>query len=634
MPWSESLFSWIVYSALASLAVLGIGSVAALLCRQPARRLRIIELSLAGCLIVPWLGMIPGYPRLAIAWLYISRDCPNLHAGENGTVPFAAPFGEKTPFTEKHFIENISPSPSEAPGAASGTGPFFAEKTPFADNRLAENMDLSPSRPRLPTSHRNRLPNRLPKLLSPMRRLTRLGMSLFGSSLFICPAWRWGSFGGWWAWPPLLRILWTAHPATPRYRRLLLQIAGWHGDRVRLLTSRLARQPFAVPWFFGAAVKRSVGVAVELPPQRAAWWPATIVLPKNLGDDEQAVRWALAHEWTHIERHDFPAWLAADLVRVLFFYQPLVWWLRRQLRLCQDFVADAGASRQAPQPEDYAEFLTLRAAAGSLHPAMVGLGMGFRKSELYRRIVMLVQNPPLESRVPRLWTLSVTCAALILVAVVAALSASPQASAQGEPAAQSEPSEPAAPFGDSVAPVKADASQPLKVQLPEGVTIELLGVGHDRFGWWKPDGSPLDSKEGPFSNWGSAWSVPAGQFHRAFVLRVQAPMNQNISPLARSALVEGVNISEPLLTEDGMPGQSAHMDANYTFAGNMETINGKLHGSFPEKTAVTKVVLGLTFAWKTIGERDPLGRVIGEKTGEAVVAPNPTLPDQVLNVLQ
>ena len=188
----------------------------------------------------------------------------------------------------------------------------------------------------------------------------------------------------------------------------------------------------------------------------------------------------MAHEWTHIERRDFRAWFAAGLARVLFFYQPLVWWLRRQLRLCQDFVADARASRQAPQPEDYAEFLTLRAAAGSLHPAMVGLGMGFRKSELYRRIVMLVQNPPLESRAPRLWTLSVTCAALILVAIVAALSDSPQASAQGDPAAQSEQSEPAAP---SAEPAKPATQETEKAPLKKSATAKKIdfSIGPNKF---------------------------------------------------------------------------------------------------------------------------------------------------------
>jgi hypothetical protein len=149
-----------------------------------------------------------------------------------------------------------------------------------------------------------------------------------------------------------------------------------------------------------------------------------IVLPENLGDDEQALRWSLAHEWAHVEHHDFRAWMAAGLARLLFFYNPLLWWLRRQLRLCQDFLADAQASRQAPQPEDYAEFLAARAAANSRGPLVMGLGMGTRRSELYRRIIMLVQNEPLESRLPRLWTVSVTGAAVVLVAAVAALSSS------------------------------------------------------------------------------------------------------------------------------------------------------------------------------------------------------------------
>ena len=123
----------------------------------------------------------------------------------------------------------------------------------------------------------------------------------------------------------------------------------------------------------------------------------------------------------------------AGLARVLFFYQPLVWWLRRQLRLCQDYVADASASRQASQPEDYAEFLTARAAAGLLHPAMVGLGMGFSKSELYRRVVMLVQNRPLEIRPPRLWNTLVNLVALVLIGILSALSLTSESAAQFTP---------------------------------------------------------------------------------------------------------------------------------------------------------------------------------------------------------
>ena len=68
MPWSESLYWWLVYSAVLSMIVLACGGCAMLLYHQPSRRLRIIELTLVGCLVAPWLGAIPGYPQLAIRW--------------------------------------------------------------------------------------------------------------------------------------------------------------------------------------------------------------------------------------------------------------------------------------------------------------------------------------------------------------------------------------------------------------------------------------------------------------------------------------------------------------------------------------------------------------------------------------
>ena len=68
MPYHDILCSWLLRSALVSLTILLIGSGAVLVWRQPVRRVRIIELVLAGCLIAPLLGMIPGYPQLSVAW--------------------------------------------------------------------------------------------------------------------------------------------------------------------------------------------------------------------------------------------------------------------------------------------------------------------------------------------------------------------------------------------------------------------------------------------------------------------------------------------------------------------------------------------------------------------------------------
>jgi beta-lactamase regulating signal transducer with metallopeptidase domain len=377
---SDALYPWLVHSALVSLVVLSLGGGAVLLWRQPARRVRIIELTLAGCLVVPWLGMVPGYPQLAV----VRWDAAIL---------------------DRH--ESLPPSAEHAITPAVMHG-----KTP---PRTAGDLVVRP------TEHIATAPNRAMDIASSMIAFYLLGAAMVAL---------------WWlaGITALARVLWSARPASPRCRQLLTQIAGQRSARVRLLVSRAVSQPLAF-----------------------AWRRAVIVLPENLGDDEQAVRWALAHEWAHVEHHDFRAWFVAGFARLLFFYNPLVWWFRRQLRLCQDFLADAQASRQASQPEDYAEFLTVRAAAGSLRPAMAALGMGFRKSELYRRIIMLVQNEPLESRIPRLWNVSATCAALVLVAAVAALSwsrplaAETQPNASGQESADQKVTQPTPPSDEKLA---------------------------------------------------------------------------------------------------------------------------------------------------------------------------------------
>ncbi len=344
----DALYPWLVHSALVSLVILTLGSGEVLVWRQPARRVRIIELTLAGCLVVPWLGMLPGYPQLAVGrW-----DAAVLGRHEAAARP-----------AMEHAARQAVLAGNAPPRAVHG-----------------------PAAP--PVATITETPARTWNVASSLVALYLVGVAL------VAFWWLAGIIA-------LARVIWTARPAPAGCRQWLAQIAGRRSARVRLLASREVSQPLAF-----------------------AWRRAVIVLPDNLGDDEQALRWALAHEWAHIEHHDFWAWLAAGFARLLFFYNPLVWWFRRQLRLCQDFVADAQASRQGPQPEDYAQFLTARAATGALRPAMVALGMGFRRSELYRRIIMLVQNEPLENRVPWLWSVAATCAALVVVAAVATLSLS------------------------------------------------------------------------------------------------------------------------------------------------------------------------------------------------------------------
>src|SRR5262249_55582268 len=158
-------------------------------------------------------------------------------------------------------------------------------------------------------------------------------------------------------------------------------IAGPRGKRVCLLASR----------------------QIELPLAFAGWRPV-IVLPDHLcrQGDQKAIGYCLGHEWSHVERGDAWSWYLANAAQLLFFYQPLFWWLRRQLRLCQDFLADARAAEQSAQTVDYAEYLV--SLARSRPAAALALGIGDRRSNLNRRITMLLKPPrALERHCPRWW---------------------------------------------------------------------------------------------------------------------------------------------------------------------------------------------------------------------------------------
>jgi beta-lactamase regulating signal transducer with metallopeptidase domain len=150
----------------------------------------------------------------------------------------------------------------------------------------------------------------------------------------------------------------------------------------------------------------------------------TVVLPAGLCEPEaeERLRWVLAHELAHVRRRDAWGCLLFGLGQVVYYFVPWFWLLRRQARLCQEYVADAAAVAEAGAAEDYAEFLLGWSAA--LSPTAVPAGatgvFSSHSSDLFRRITMLVKNPlRVEERCPRRWSL-LAVAGLLSAAVLAA----------------------------------------------------------------------------------------------------------------------------------------------------------------------------------------------------------------------
>ncbi len=198
-----------------------------------------------------------------------------------------------------------------------------------------------------------------------------------------------------------------------------------------------------------------------------------ILLPSEMCDrDGQALRYALAHEWSHVERGDVWAWNLAALAGAVLFYQPLYWWLRRQLRLSQDYLADDRAAA-AGSAEDYAACLLRLARRGgrpagrAVAAALPAMGIFDRPSTLYRRIHMLIgDHGPIERRCPRAWRLGAAAATALTVLAVAGLRAeAPQPISQESDLQQPAPAAKVEPKGQTPRPEESVSG---RVETPDG----------------------------------------------------------------------------------------------------------------------------------------------------------------------
>lgn len=423
MAWYVAIYDAVVHSAVAGFVLLGLATAALATIRQPARRIRVIEMTLVALLALPFLALIPGYPRVAVLPKMDSGgDDENAH----GDALMVAQRNEKHPPAEPRAFAPMREMPAVKPPASPGDS---AESSPGASR--AGNLPAAPiAHPQRGETVRWQLPRDF--------RFWIVTGYLAGTGAMIV----WSLVGL----AAMARLLRSAGPAGKACHAVFREIAGPKSAHVALLVSHRAGQPWAL-----------------------VWGRPTIVLPEVLaaGGDERQLRFALAHEWSHIERGDAWTWGLSSVVRSFYFYQPLLWPLRRQLRLCQDYLADAAAARAGTAAEDYAEFLTSY-SSGLKHPNLAaGLGIAGRASDLHRRIVMLVDNRrALERAVPRRWNLVALPLAVLLVALVTSLGSRPVEGAAEPPAAGSE-DDLVAPPPDSADPPAAKAEpgpQPASAQ--------------------------------------------------------------------------------------------------------------------------------------------------------------------------
>ena len=133
-----------------------------------------------------------------------------------------------------------------------------------------------------------------------------------------------------------------------------------------------------------------------------------ILIPGPLDRPEVAepLRLSLLHELAHAECCDPLFSLIGRLAQTFWFFLPPAWWIRAQLALDHEFLADRRAASKFGHLPSYASALLGMASPGGDGVAIRTHkgAMALTGSALVQRVLMLVQCPfPVESRPPLWW---------------------------------------------------------------------------------------------------------------------------------------------------------------------------------------------------------------------------------------
>jgi bla regulator protein BlaR1 len=215
------------------------------------------------------------------------------------------------------------------------------------------------------------------------------------------------------------------------------------GDaRLQAVVSQLSRQ-------FGVARGVSLRVVDQLDsPVTAGWLRPVILVPAALatGMPHELLNALLAHEMAHVRRMDYLVTLGQNVIEILLFYHPAVWWISGRIRAEREQIADDLAARHTGEPR------TLALALSELDRFQAygqQLAIAANGGDLLSRVKRLVR--------PDTQALNWKAAIPVLGLAAACLTVYAHASVQSQPAL----SAPVAAPGAALAPAAAPAAPPV-----------------------------------------------------------------------------------------------------------------------------------------------------------------------------
>ncbi|MBU1188828.1 MAG: M56 family metallopeptidase [Gammaproteobacteria bacterium] len=207
-----------------------------------------------------------------------------------------------------------------------------------------------------------------------------------------------------WQLPPLmlrsLLALWAAGVSWYAMKMLLAWIALQYLQRTQVHATPAWLASQVATLVEQMSISRPVRIIVSgviHTPMTTGWLRPVILLPAALLTSMQMdqLRLLLAHELAHIRRHDYLVNMVQNIVRILFFYHPLVHWvcsiLDEERELCCDHIAMACAGDRL----QYAK--ALLSLQDQPHPLPALAAASTCKHALLRRIQRILGEPEVDS---------------------------------------------------------------------------------------------------------------------------------------------------------------------------------------------------------------------------------------------
>jgi len=333
MTWSQLfVVKWIEWNAAACIMLL-ISQVAVRRLRQPADRINLIAMSFLAAALIP--------PLLSLA---------------------------KAPAWHLAFVERLRPVATTLPSTPSEAAPMSPSSTPKSSGVNELKQIPSPTSVNPPqvdvASHSSNQSASLRGRID-FRGIVAIGLLTIQCLAIAVLVVEWGI-----GVRCLRGISARASPAGQAVRELWASISEGRSRSTQLLISSQVSTPLT----YGGL-------------------RTTVVIPKSIAAGDLAtLRYCLAHEWAHIKNADLVTWRMARLCQFGLCFQPVFWMLRRELYVCQDFLADHRAACAGQEAVEYSALLVAFARRRMSRPISGAFAFFDQSSQLSRRIHMLLNS--------------------------------------------------------------------------------------------------------------------------------------------------------------------------------------------------------------------------------------------------